>query len=160
MLHVLTYSEGLGTSSDCLLASLPLQDIYRLLVTSLRTSSVHFQQLTVESATVGLWGLSKKHATAQGTSLPGKVVAPDNRCAQPHSQCKPGQVLCRAFAHASSHDTLVQPACRPCIVCGLILGTRCNKGPGAICIPVLLLSCVQVECDRVGVLGGSAAADV
>lgn len=39
-----------------------MQDLYRVLITSLQHSSAQFQALTVEAITLGLWGLSSAHA--------------------------------------------------------------------------------------------------
>ena len=68
-----------GHSIVPLVPCINCQDIYRLLVTSLRASSVHFQQLSFDSVTVGLWGLSKAHAAAEPNALPGQVVLPAER---------------------------------------------------------------------------------
>lgn len=72
-----------AASTSLTLLSTPThpQDLYKLLVTSLRASSVHFKQLSFDSVTVGLWGLSKAHAAAQIDTLPGTPVAPADRCA-------------------------------------------------------------------------------
>lgn len=48
------------TVSDSQMCS--LQDLYRILISSLQASSAHFEAVTLETLTLGLWGLSNAHA--------------------------------------------------------------------------------------------------
>jgi hypothetical protein len=55
-----------------------LQDLYRVLVTSLQQSSAQFQALTVEAITLGLWGLSSAHAELRDDIL-GRIMGLQDR---------------------------------------------------------------------------------
>jgi hypothetical protein len=58
------YVSNVGGSvpTGCRTLCTLLQDLYRVLVTSLQQSSAQFQALTFEALTLGLWGLSSAHA--------------------------------------------------------------------------------------------------
>eukprot|EP00775_Hariotina_reticulata_P013274 gene13274-13405_t len=57
------------------------KDLYRILIGSLQASSAHFEALTLETMTLGLWGLSNAHASlsddVQGSLLDSTAIIQD-----------------------------------------------------------------------------------
>lgn len=67
-----------ASNADSSICNAP-QDLYRVLVTSLRHSSAQFQSLSIEALTLGLWSLSSAHASLRD-DIHGRQLGLQDRC--------------------------------------------------------------------------------